>query len=69
MTPQLSCSGTKRGIIKFDDVKFSVGINNLSAYKSTGVFVVEKEEIYKIAPFLLAQSAPVQMVVTSPLFE
>lgn len=49
MTAKLSFRGTKRGIIKFDNVKFSVGINYLSAYKSTGEFVVEKEEIYKIS--------------------
>ncbi|VDI60907.1 Hypothetical predicted protein [Mytilus galloprovincialis] len=49
MTAHPSSSATLRGIIKFDDVTFSVGINNLPTYKSTGKFVVEKEGLYLIS--------------------
>ncbi|CAC5389014.1 TRIP11 [Mytilus coruscus] len=37
------------GIVKFNDVQFSIGINNLSTYKSTGKFVIEREGLYLIS--------------------
>lgn len=46
MTAHPSSSPTKSGIIKFDNVAFSVGIANLSAFKSSGKFVCEKEGLY-----------------------
>ncbi|VDI03667.1 Hypothetical predicted protein [Mytilus galloprovincialis] len=46
MTAHPSSSSTKTGIIKFDNVAFSVGIANLSAFKSSGKFVCEKEGLY-----------------------
>lgn len=36
-------------IIKFTNVKFSTGINNLSGYKSSGKFVCEKDGLYLIS--------------------
>ncbi|CAC5416510.1 unnamed protein product [Mytilus coruscus] len=49
LTAHPSSGGTLHGILKFDNVKFSVGINNLPTYRSTGKFVVEKEGLYLIA--------------------
>ena len=36
-------------LIKFPDVGFSVGINNLATYRSTGKFVAEKTGLYLIS--------------------
>lgn len=49
MTAHPSTSMLKAGTIKFDDVLFSVGINNLSAYKNTGKFICEKSGLYLIS--------------------
>ncbi|XP_063448277.1 uncharacterized protein LOC134727815 [Mytilus trossulus] len=49
MTAHISSASTLSGIIKFDNVIFSVGINNLPSFKSTGKFVVEKEGLYTIS--------------------
>ncbi|VDI63419.1 Hypothetical predicted protein [Mytilus galloprovincialis] len=49
MTAHPSIGSTKYGIIKFDNVKFSIGINNLSTYKSTGKFICEKDGLYLIS--------------------
>ncbi|XP_076071305.1 uncharacterized protein LOC143042745 isoform X2 [Mytilus galloprovincialis] len=40
---------TSNTIMKFDDVKYSVGITNLSTYKSTGKFTCEHEGLYLIS--------------------
>ncbi|XP_063396750.1 uncharacterized protein LOC134681185 isoform X2 [Mytilus trossulus] len=49
ITAHPASTSTLQGIIKFDYVTFSVGINNLPTYKSTGKFVVEKEGLYMIS--------------------
>ncbi|XP_063448250.1 uncharacterized protein LOC134727792 [Mytilus trossulus] len=41
-------------IIKFDDVKFSVGITNLATYKSTGKFTCEQEGLYIISASVMS---------------
>lgn len=46
MTAHPSSIPLKSGIIKFDTVAFSVGINNISAFKNNGKFVCEKEGLY-----------------------
>lgn len=44
MTAHPSSPGTiSNNIMKFDDVKFIVGIKNLAAYKNTGKFTCEQE--------------------------
>lgn len=49
ITAHPSSSTRLSGIIKFDDVTFSVGVNNLTTYKNTGKFVVEKDGLYLIS--------------------
>lgn len=56
MTAQVSSTTTLKGIIKFEDVMFSVGINNLPLYKSTGKFVVEKEGLYLMSAHIMSQT-------------
>lgn len=56
MNAQLVSSSTKAGIIKFDDVKFSAGINDLSAYKSTGKFTCETGGIYLISASIMSNT-------------
>lgn len=46
MTAHSSSSLTKYGIIKFDNIAFSVGMYNQSTYKSTGKFVCESQGLY-----------------------
>ncbi|VDI23358.1 Hypothetical predicted protein [Mytilus galloprovincialis] len=46
MTAHPSSNSNKAGIIKFDNVAFSVGIKNLTAFKNSGKFVCEKEGLY-----------------------
>ncbi|VDI22603.1 Hypothetical predicted protein [Mytilus galloprovincialis] len=48
LTSHPTSGGTVKAgnIIKFNDVKFSVGINNLSTYKSSGKFVCESSGLY-----------------------
>ncbi|CAC5421380.1 COL10A [Mytilus coruscus] len=50
MTAHPSKSETvKNTIMKFDDVKYSVGITNLSSYKTTGKFTFEHKGLYLIS--------------------
>lgn len=56
MTAHPSTSTTKSGIIKFDNVAFSVGINNLPAFKSTGKFVCENNGTYLISTSIASRS-------------
>ncbi|XP_071181351.1 myosin-11-like [Mytilus edulis] len=56
MTAQPVSASTKRGIIRFDDVKFSIGINDLSSYKSTGKFTCETGGIYLISASIMSQT-------------
>ncbi|XP_063413334.1 uncharacterized protein LOC134695834 isoform X2 [Mytilus trossulus] len=50
MTAHPSSQGTIRNtIMKFDDVKYSIGITDLSTYKSTGKFTCEHEGLYLIS--------------------
>ncbi|CAC5421371.1 unnamed protein product [Mytilus coruscus] len=43
-------------ILKFDSVPFSIGINNLSTFKSTGKFQCEKRGIYMISVSILSET-------------
>lgn len=49
MTAHPLTSNTNGGIIKFEDITFSVGINNLALYKGTGKFTCEKGGLYLIS--------------------
>ncbi|XP_076071314.1 uncharacterized protein LOC143042746 [Mytilus galloprovincialis] len=44
-------------IIKFDDVKYSVGITNLSTYKSTGKFSCKHEGLYLISASVMSHTS------------
>lgn len=56
MTAQLKSSSPKTsGILKFDNVRFSIGISNLAAYKSTGKFVCERKGLYMISSSIMAK--------------
>lgn len=41
-------------IMKFDNVKYSVGVTNLAAYKTTGKFLCEKEGLYIISASVMS---------------
>lgn len=56
MTAHLSTDSSPSGILKFDDVKFSVGINNLTTYKNTGKFVCERKELYMISSTIMSEA-------------
>lgn len=43
-------------IMKFDDVKYSIGISNVSAYENTGKFICELEGLYIIAASVMSQT-------------
>ncbi|CAC5388501.1 unnamed protein product [Mytilus coruscus] len=49
------------GILKFSDVKFSVGINKLSAYKSTGKFECEMSGIYLVSASIVGKTKHANM--------
>lgn len=48
-TAHLTSTTSTGDILKFDDVKLSVGISNLSEYKSTGKFICEGKGLYMIS--------------------
>lgn len=48
----MSPSTSSVGILKFDDVRFSVGIRHLSAYTNTGKFICEKKGVYLFSSIL-----------------
>lgn len=54
LTAQLTSSPSANGIIKFNNVLFSVGYNNLPGYKSSGKFICEKSGIYVISASILS---------------
>lgn len=56
MTAHPSSTSTTAGIIKFDNVAFSVGIANLSAFKSSGKFVCKKEGLYLFSVSIYSSS-------------
>ncbi|VDH98347.1 Hypothetical predicted protein [Mytilus galloprovincialis] len=57
ITAHPSSQGTlSTTIIKFDNVKFSVGISNMSAYKTTGKFTCEQEGLYMISASVLSNT-------------
>lgn len=50
MTAYPSAQGTiTNAIMMFNDVKYSVGITNLTAYRTTGKFTCEHEGLYLIS--------------------
>ncbi|XP_063448449.1 interaptin-like [Mytilus trossulus] len=49
MTAHPTSGTSSPGILKFDNVKFSVGMSNLSSYKSTGKYICEKAGLYLIS--------------------
>lgn len=54
MTTYLTYSTSSVGILKFDDVRFSVGIRHLSAYINTGKFVFSKKGLYLISSSIMS---------------
>ncbi|XP_063448220.1 uncharacterized protein LOC134727764 [Mytilus trossulus] len=56
MTAHPTFSGTSSGIMKFDDVSFSIGINNLAAYKNTGKFICERKGLYIISSSIMSHA-------------
>ncbi|CAG2190465.1 unnamed protein product [Mytilus edulis] len=58
MTAHPSLGGTKSNtIMKFDDVKYSVSITNLSSYKTTGKFTCEHEGLYLISSSVMSHTS------------
>ncbi|CAG2237429.1 unnamed protein product [Mytilus edulis] len=58
MTAHPSHAGTiSNTIMKFDDVKFSVGVTNLATYKSTGKFTCEQEGLYIISASVMTKTS------------
>lgn len=49
MTAHVTSSTTANGILKFNDVRLSVGISNLSEYQSVGKFICERKGLYMIS--------------------
>lgn len=57
VTAHLTSTTTTTGsILKFDNVRFSVGINDLAAFKSTGKFVCERKGLYMISSSIRSDS-------------
>lgn len=50
-------------VMKFDDVQFIVGINNLSDFKSTGKFVCGKSGLYMISVSIMSYTSGAQFVI------
>lgn len=55
LTSQLTSSPSTDGILKFNNVIFSVGYNNLQSYKSTGKFFCERSGLYLISASIVAE--------------
>ncbi|CAC5411880.1 unnamed protein product [Mytilus coruscus] len=45
------------GVVTFSDVEFSVGINNISAYKTSGIFICESSGVYLVSVSTLSPLA------------
>ncbi|CAG2198138.1 unnamed protein product [Mytilus edulis] len=56
MTAHLTSTSSASGILKFDNIKFSIGINNLAVYRSTGKFVCERKGLYLISSSIRSNS-------------
>lgn len=54
LTAQLTSPPSQVGIMKFDNVIYTVGYNNLS-YKSTGKFICERSGLYLISPSIISR--------------
>ncbi|XP_063448326.1 uncharacterized protein LOC134727861 [Mytilus trossulus] len=54
LTAQLTSTPSSNGIMKFDNVIFSVGYNNLQSYKSTGKFICERSGLYLISASIVS---------------
>lgn len=63
ITAHLTHPSSAIGILKFSDVKLSVGLNNLSTYKNTGKFVCETKGLYMISPSILADQSGAQFYI------
>lgn len=58
MTAMSSTSGIiTNTIMKFDDVRYSVGITNLSSYKTTGKFTCGHEGLYLISASVMSHTS------------
>ncbi|XP_076071312.1 uncharacterized protein LOC143042745 isoform X8 [Mytilus galloprovincialis] len=58
MTAHPSSGGTRSNtILKFDDVRYSEGITNLSSYKTTGKFTCEREGLYLISASVMSYTS------------
>ncbi|CAG2246178.1 unnamed protein product [Mytilus edulis] len=58
MTAHPSHAGTiSNNIMKFNDVKFSVGVTNLATYKSTGKFTCEQEGLYILSASVMSHTS------------
>lgn len=58
MTAQLPTTSYSGGtILKFDKVNFSIGVNNLTEYKSTGKFLCERKGLYMISSSIMADTS------------
>ncbi|VDI69475.1 Hypothetical predicted protein [Mytilus galloprovincialis] len=64
MTAHPSTQGTiSNTIMKFDDVKYSVGITNLSSFKTTGKFTCEHEGLYLISASVTSYTSGAQYYI------
>lgn len=50
-------------IIKFDEVKYSVGITNLASYKTTGKFTCQHEGLYLISASVMSHTKDAQYYI------
>lgn len=50
-------------IMIFDDVKYSIGIPNVSAYKNTGKFICELEGLYIVSASVMSYTSTAQYYI------
>lgn len=51
-------------IMKFDDVKYSIGISNVSAYENTGKFICELEGLYIVSASVMSYTSAAQYYIS-----
>lgn len=54
---------TVTGILKFSDVKFSVGLSDLETYKSTGKFDCEMSGIYLVSASVIGKTKSTNLYI------